>query len=399
MIGLAVVPAFGLVVARRPFARTPVDLPLGLLLVLAILNLLITPDHAVTLPHVYKVIAGVALFYGVVRLLVETRWFDQAALAICLLGVVLIPLLIWGTQWSGAKFSWMPWTPKEVFPQLVLPFWKPEDATGFNSNLTGGILAMVLPIPLAYTLFRDGISRQGKLSLKSVLGASAILATGLETAAIGALLFLSQSRGALLAALTAVCVMLTARNPKWIVLLVIVLVGGTILFQATDLALPTSVDLESDLDSALNSADGRVELWSRGWLIGKDFPFTGTGMGVAGTVMGLRYPTFRIQEDAHIEHLHSLYANTIAESGVPGLVALLAWLGGIAVLFWQTGRHSRGSSRRPMILGALGTLTVIWVHGVTDTVFFAPKAFLIACGILAVGVAVDLSAQHEDGLA
>ena len=87
LIGLAVVPAFGLIVARRPFARTPVDLPLGLLLIATGANLLATANRAVTLPHVLKTLAGIALFYAIVGLLRETGWTRLAGWAVCLLGL------------------------------------------------------------------------------------------------------------------------------------------------------------------------------------------------------------------------------------------------------------------------------------------------------------------------
>jgi hypothetical protein len=387
LVGLGLLPVVGLILAGRPFERTPVDLPLGLMLLLAPTTLLVATDRAAALPHVYRIIAGAAVFYGVTGLLLETRWFALGAWGICLLGLALLPALLLGTQWSGAKFSWLPWRLNEAIPTLFRPFWKPEDYQGFNPNLSGGLLATMLPVPIAYTLFA---SRGLRSRPAPGRGAAIRIAAGIESALIAALLLLTQSRGSLLAALVAVGAMLAVRNWRWLMVLALVLTGSIVVLRTTGLSPFRAADLESDVDSALDSIEGRIELWSRGWAIAQDFPFTGIGMGMVLEVMPLRYPTFRISPAAQIEHLHSIYANTAAEMGFPGLIALLALLIVVLILFWRAASRARESVWAPLAVGTLGTAVVVCVQGVNDTLFAAPKAYVIVMGIFAVGVAVAL---------
>ena len=146
------------------------DLPLGLLLIATGVNLLATANRAITLPHVLKVLAGIALFYAIVGILRETGWTRLAGWTVCLLGLALVPLVLFGVRWSGTKFSWLPWVPGDVVPRLYHPFWKPEDYGGFNANMAGGALAMVLPVPLAYALFGRAGSSIWRLGLRLFAG-------------------------------------------------------------------------------------------------------------------------------------------------------------------------------------------------------------------------------------
>jgi len=56
LAGLVLLLVAGHLLAGRPFVRTPVDVPILLLLLLLPVTILITPDRELTLPHVYKVI-------------------------------------------------------------------------------------------------------------------------------------------------------------------------------------------------------------------------------------------------------------------------------------------------------------------------------------------------------
>ncbi|MCU0522302.1 MAG: O-antigen ligase family protein [Anaerolineae bacterium] len=385
VIGIAAMPIVGYVIARRPFARTPFDLPVGLMLALAPVNLLLSVDRVVTLPHFCKVIAGIALFYGTVGLLLETRWFRLSTWAICVLGLVLLPVLLLGTQWGAAKFSWLPWNIADHIPHTFTPFWKPADYLGFNTNLSGGTLAMLIPVPLAHTLSAHSRHERQDNARRRLIRAALRICTGIESALIAIVLVLTQSRGALLAALVASAVMLTARNWRWLLLVAVVVTGGVWVFQTSG-----GADTTSDVDSALNSAEGRIELWSRGLAIAQDFPFTGIGMGTVASVTPPFYPTFRIPDDAGIEHFHSLYANTAAETGYAGLITWVAFLCGLLALLWRAGRTSSDSPWGSLVLGSLGTIVVACVHGITDTLFFAPKVFVIAWALFGIGTAASI---------
>ena len=197
--------------------------------------------------------------------------------------------------------------------------------------MAGGALAMVLPVPLAYALLGRAGSSIWSLGLR--------LFAGLVTALMGLTLLLTQSRGAILAVLVAIAVMLAARDWRWFVAVGVLLIAGTVIFQAAGFEASPAWDLTSDAESAINSAAGRVELWARAWAMAQDFPFTGIGMGMTNEIAPLRYPTFRIPATTSTDHAHSLFFATAAEMGFPGLIGLLAFLIGLLPFAWRSCRH------------------------------------------------------------
>ena len=178
-----------------------------------------------------------------------------AAWSITLAGLALVPLVLLGVQWSGAKFSWLPWVPGEIVPHLFRPSGKPQDYAGFNPNMAGGVLAMALPVPLALAAVRQGTHGAGSWASR--------IAASLITLAIAAALLLTQSRGAIVAGSAAIALMAAAVNWRWLVVAIPLLIIGAVALQAMDPMVAPSWDLASDTESALNSAAGRVELWSQ----------------------------------------------------------------------------------------------------------------------------------------
>ena len=119
-------------------------------------------------------------------------------------------------------------------------------------------------------------------------------------------------------------------------------------------------------------------------------------MGLALDTVSRRYPYFNLTATAKIEHLHSLYFNTLAETGIPGLVALLTFLIALLGLLWSSVRDAAAcGSLEPLVLGLLGTTLVVCVHGFTDTIFFAPKAYLITWALFGVAVAAGMHVGSE----
>jgi putative inorganic carbon (HCO3(-)) transporter len=381
ILGLVLTFAAGLRLGDSAFVPTPVDLPLLLLLFLLPLNLLISAEPALTLPHLYKVVGGTALFYGIVGLLGEKPWFAWSALGIHLLAAALGLVLLFGTQWTMTKLPWLPFDLTGQVPRLVNPFWKPEGFAGFNPNLAGGTVALLLPVPLGYALFARRIPvRVGAL---------------VESVALALLLVFTRSRGALLGFAAAVLVMLVARDRRWSILWALLLVVGVTL--AITGRLPLNLDpLSGGLEGGgVRGLEQRVELWSRGLYMLQDFPFTGVGMGMVEKVMEILYPTFLIAPDVDIYHVHNLYLEMGAELGYPGLISTLALFLLLFYLGWRMTNRARGTDLEPLAMGLLGTVVVLAVHGLVEVIPFSPKAYLIIHALFGVTVALALHLSRE----
>ncbi len=377
IFGLGLIFASGPLWAGHPaFESTPLDLPLLGLMVILPLNLLISADRHATLPQLYRIVAGTTAYYGAVGVLRDRRVFGLAGWGFAALGMVLGGLLVLGTNWSASGFSRLPESVRALIPQWT-PFWKPEGYAGFNVNLAGGTLALVLPVPVGFVLW----GRRWWVRLV-MLG---------EVVLLGGLLVLTLSRGAIVSLGAALLVMLVAYDRRWLWLLgaIVLSVGGVIAWQGP--AQVVEVVLGSGGGGVMQGLDSRVELWSRGIYMMQDFAFTGVGMGMVGQVLPLLYPTFLIPPDAGIDHVHNLYLQFGAEVGFPGLILLLSCFLLLLALHWRGIQRARGMRWAPLATGLLGTVVALMAHGVVDSVMLAPKVYLITWSIFGLSVALDLA--------
>jgi hypothetical protein len=149
-------------------------------------------------------------------------------------------------------------------------------------------------------------------------------------------------------------------------LLTIALVAAALLAIVVAVGLPASIAHDwhrflsgaptrgrSDLRQRLTdpSNDGRTELWRVALHGFSASPLHGHGAGMYQTLWDRNRPRFTYTINAH-----SLYFQTLAELGVPGLVFLLVLIGG--VLVGLGSRATRGPRRS--IYGALLAAAVVW---------------------------------------
>ena len=375
---LAVVGLLRCLAAGRVLGHTPADWPLALILLTLLVGLWASADRDATVPRVYAFIASMGLFWAVAA---QTRsgllrWSGWGMLAA---GIALTAVFLMATDFSAAK---LPFINREIYSLLpggFTPFW---NSSGFNSNLAGGVLALFLPPALMLAV--AGESRLQRL---------AALVT---TVILSAMLLLAQSRGALIAVILILPVMLVMYDRRWLWgCLAIVIAGAACL-----LMLQGRISLEALLNQqgvgAVSSLEGRVELWSRAIYMIQDFPFTGVGLGMFQPVVKLLYPTFIIAPDIAFDHAHNIYLQTAAEMGIPGLIAHLALYGILgALLVHRSIGHGRGRYR-VIALGLLGTLLVYLVHGVTDAVSFYLRTAFIVWSLFGLMVAVSITEGRDE---
>jgi O-antigen ligase len=120
------------------------------------------------------------------------------------------------------------------------------------------------------------------------------------------------------------------------------------------------------------SSNGRVELWRSACHDFAAHPVLGGGAGSFEEYWNRHRPTTQTVRDAH-----SLYMETLAELGVPGLLLLVALL---AVPF--AGARARG---RPLVRVALGCYVAFLIHAGYDWDWEMPAVTLVGvfCGLVA----------------
>jgi len=354
--GLAWLVALGVcrwVLVGRPWGRTALVLPILLLVVLtSSLGLWASPDRAVTIQGVLRLLAGAGLFCFLVHSLDTPCRAQKAAWIFVAVGAV------------AACFGLLAIDPKDIgFPvaRAVLQY-LPGIGLHANPNYVGGTLTLILPMAVWGAVGQRSWGR---------------LAYGVGLLIVGAGMALALARGALLA--TALALVITAAwSGRWMRrgVLLLAVVGGVLLYTTE-----ASVLMDPAGGAAVERTwEGRKELWQRAVYISQDLPFTGIGIGSFPVVVDLLYPLFLIGPDARMPHAHNLYLQVAATTGFPGYVALWMLLAGWGGMIWDLLRCTapgRDAARwRPTVLWLFGGGLAFLLYSVTDAIVPWEKAAL-----------------------
>jgi O-antigen ligase len=255
-------------------------------------------------------------------------------------------------------------------------------------NPYAGYLNMVFP--LALTMALGGGTRAGQ----PLYGVAALLMAGA--------VLVSESRGALLAALVANSIVLAILYWRYRLLASVAVVIGAIGGLLSTFSLVPTGPFERLLDAAglgnvsfgnvtnANfSAVERAAHWLAGVRMFATHPLLGVGIGNYADAYPAYHP--RGWYDP-LEHAHNYYINIAAEAGVAGLLAYLLLIGSAVwyccALLWRL----RDRRLLAVVLGVLGALVATSFHNLFDVLYVHGMAALL--GLLVALAAV--SARLDD---
>jgi O-antigen ligase len=109
----------------------------------------------------------------------------------------------------------------------------------------------------------------------------------------------------------------------------------------------------------------RLAHWQAGLRMFDSSPWIGLGIGNYGAA----YPRFALPHWYDpLGHAHNLYINFLAETGVLGALAFLAFWVSMAVFLFRQSR-AQNPLLRALALGLLGTVAYLSVHNLFDNLF------------------------------
>jgi len=307
-------------------------------------------------------------------------------------------LALFGTQWS-TKISFL----APIFVHLVPRITGlPGSEVGWSANELAGVLVWVAPLMLNLGVL--AWVRRAALVERLGWGQANVLVIMIAVGSlfVTVVLILTQSRGGYLGfAITELLILFVAlpRRGK----MALGGLGGLVLAASVLWAMRSapmgeiSRFLNGDAGGgALNSvgvlgtAEGRLEVWSRGIYGIQDFPFTGMGMNNFRRVAPVLYPFFLIGPDVDIAHAHNEFLQAALDLGIPGLIAFLAlYLGVFWMLFeiWRAAPNTPTPTLlRTLVLGFGGGLFAHIVYSMTDAVTLGAKPgflFWMLLGLIA----------------
>jgi O-antigen ligase len=211
-----------------------------------------------------------------------------------------------------------------------------------------------------------------------VLGRPGLRATALGTAAAGvAMLLLSQSRTAFLAAGIAVLAAFVRQGRRFLAMALVCL---AVVLPVAAFALGTldssALTREGAGSEELTSLTGRTDAWRAAWKLALERPVDGHGAFAAEPA--LRVPVERGEIPFDAEDAHSLPLNTFLTQGILGVAVLAAGTRSA----WRAARRHRHA-------GADEAMVALGIIALTETIFWKPNSALamIAFGLVVLATA------------
>jgi len=380
---------FRLLFTRRLAPATPLTWPAFCLLLWAPVGLINAVDWERSWHAVGYLAFGLALLFALLNWSPAQRW---PWLLAALLGIGGIGLALVGPM---------------ILPSLSQEFLllsddlansKPVDLLNTGETINPNVLAggLLLPIPLLAALaLRFDMVRQRWLPPLLLVPTLLILAA----------LLLAQSRGAYLAVILSLLLVITLRWP-WAGL--IFLIGG--IAAGSVLSVDGVVLLAEAIgsDGSVTSFSGRLEIWQYATQAIRDFALFGIGIDSFDLVIPTLYPG--VDLGSGVPHAHNLFLQVGVDLGVPGLL-FYCWLwgaalwifihtlrtGGVLPVAEETVPPRRGSRRRSqrqaalrlaLAAGGLCAIVAMFIHGIVDAVTwgtklaFFPWLLLVLAGVL-----------------
>ncbi|MGB3905734.1 MAG: O-antigen ligase family protein [Anaerolineae bacterium] len=355
----------------RISARTAMDVPIVLLLIMTGVSLIPSIALDLSLNRMWVIILGVALFYGVVNGLHTERHIHYMGIALVFVGLIVAIVGLLGTDWEIGALIELP----AIYTRLPGPVIRGLPGSGvieeydlINPRVVAGALAIVLPVPLAYVILGQG----HKLRLLS----------GCTALAMAAVLALTQAPQGLLG-LAAALFLIGVWRSRWFLVSLPVGLGG--LFTAARFVAAQQAQVGWLAPETIDTLDfgirSRLVNGARGIGIVRDMPYTGIGLNTFPVVEGLY-----TSGASHAEHAHNLLIQTAVDLGVVGLAAVLALLAAFAYTVAHAYRASRNRNQRALLIGICGAVLAWLTYGLLDSITLGHKpgvAIWVALGLAA----------------
>jgi len=343
--------------------------PILLLLTCVPLSFSVTIDAAQSLPKVYGIVLGVAFFYAIVNAVMTRRdlagatlWLVIVCAAIALAGLV-------GTDWAQGKIISVSFI-YDHLPRFIQGI--PRSlAGGFARNGVGGTLAFVIPLlaALVFAARRPDLQKAGE-NVPWLIPAGVIaLVLALVTLA------LTQSRGGIFGTVAGLLVVAGWRERKLVWGIGAGALGLIILIALGYGNALMGFVLQMDASNATLAS--RLEVWQRGLMMVRDFPYTGIGIGTYNSIAHMLYPFFIAAPDEVVPHAHNQFLEVAVDLGIPGLIAYVALLTAFGICAARAYRANQDANVRALVVGLVAGMLAHHVFGLTDAFILGTKPGIV----------------------
>lgn len=223
---------------------------------------------------------------------------------------------------------------------------------------TFAIAVCVLAGVLGYRLLTD---RKKEVKSTTFLAITTVLC--------GVCLLMTYTRGAWLAALAGMGVMLFMLSRRWFAIGAVAVVAlVTVLTFTSERFKTRAVSIFTTKENYSNMA--RIELWQMNLAMFKDHPIVGVGLNRNEEIVERYYIQHGIP-DGFIGHAHSNYLQFLSGTGLVGFVFFMSFIGFYLFVSFRLWKRIPADQiwHRGLLLGALGGQVALHVGGFTECNF------------------------------
>lgn len=349
------------------------DVPLIILLGMALLGYSISIDRALSWPRLCSILLGLIIFFTLRRALPTNRHTAWIAVGLAVLGLGLAGVGFLGVNWSQVRLLDLP-ALYDRLPTLIHGL--PNSRAFTNQDLIGprmlGItMGIMAPVYLPLLAWRE----QPWLR---VLAALAFLVTA-------GILLLTQTLSGILALLVGIFVVLVLVSRWfWLLLPAGMAAGAGLLLWMNPVDRLTTLLSIDDLGGIAVLL--RLDMWSRAWAMIRDMPFTGIGLNTFPLIQSQFYTGYIIgpEPDAH-----NLLLQTAVDLGLPGLIAFIGFITLWMVAVLRQVKRAAHPNQRLLLIGVAAGVGAYLGHGLIDALMLGSKPTIAVWALLGVGAALS----------
>ncbi|MFZ2359876.1 MAG: O-antigen ligase family protein, partial [Anaerolineae bacterium] len=307
-------------------APTGLEPPIVLLAVAGLVGYLVAPDPLRSLAALWRLLLGIAWFYGLANRPPDGRWLRRLSWLWIAAGAALLLLAVTGTDWQNTRLL-----PLAVYDRIPQWSWNVQSGLLANARGVGMALAMVIPVLLALALLGRGRAPRLVALLLAVLLTAALLLTQSLQGALGLALGVA---------------LLLALWSRWTLLLVLPLAAVAV-WAASRLDLHSLPLTALDIQNAAGiGVVLRLDIWSRALAMLADMPLTGIGLDSYLILQSQFYPGHLLGPEIHA---HNLALQLGLDLGVAGLLGFIWLLAAFAVVTLQALRRAPLPGERALL--------------------------------------------------
>ena len=289
-----------------------------------------------------------------IALLVAILWlraYTRTGLAVALLIGAVLGLGLGMLQTSGANASGR---------FYLQPEYDLNGASGFFANPNFMATLLLANLPFLAALLRSRLNESAR-SAQRRQAALVISVAGILLVLVGLLLNKSLAGLGLAIPVVLLSALIVVKPPKWLG----VGIGAGALVACLAFVALLAVPLDGrlvDHDTAV-SLSTRQTFLTTGMAVARDYLPVGSGIGSFERVYRMKENPQAIDPTIFVNHAHDDYLELLIETGIPGMllvVAFLGWFGMMCVRLW------RGAGRDPFAVAGAITAGMIMVHSLVD---------------------------------